>query len=196
MGLVKKTINKKKSGRGMSKKKEEHETAIFAGGCFWCTQHDFDSVPGVISTTVGYTGGSKAKPSYEEVSTGDTGHVEAIQLVYDPAKVSYEKLLDIYFHQIDPTRNDGQFCDIGSQYRPVIFYANSDQQKAAENYKQKLTAEKKMGPILVEILPAKPFYPAEKYHQEYYKKDPLKYKFYSSGSGREKRLKQLWNHDT
>ncbi len=168
------------------------DVAIFAGGCFWCMQHDFDQVKGVVSTTAGYTGGSKVDPTYEEVSAGGTGHVEAVQVVYDPSTVSYEQLLNIYFHNIDPTRNDGQFCDKGSEYRPVIFYENEEQKQLALKYRQDLIASKKIQPVLVDILPAKTFYPAEEYHQDYYKKNPLRYKFYRSNCGRDKRLRELW----
>ncbi len=168
------------------------EVAIFAGGCFWCMQHDFDKVKGVVSTTAGYTGGSKVDPTYEEVSSGATGHVEAIKIVYDPSQVSYEILVDVYFHNIDPTRNDGQFCDTGNEYRPIIFYQNASQEHIAQQYKQSLIASKKVKQVLVEILPAKPFYPAEEYHQEYYQKNPIRYKFYRTTCGRDKRLKQVW----
>jgi peptide-methionine (S)-S-oxide reductase len=170
----------------------KYETATFAGGCFWCVQHDFDQVPGVVSTTAGFTGGSKVNPTYEEVSSGKTGHVEAVQVVYDPAKVNYQELLNVYWHNIDPTRNDGQFCDRGSQYRPVIFYHNAAQKKLAEKYKNQLIEEDKIGPIRVEILPSQTFYPAEAYHQEYYRKNPIRYKFYRYNCGRDKRLKQIW----
>lgn len=170
----------------------QNEVAIFAGGCFWCVQHDFDHVKGVVSTTAGFTGGTVANPTYEEVSAGGTGHVEAVKVVYDPSKVSYEQLLDFYFHNIDPTTNKGQFCDIGSQYRPVIFYENESQKKLAEAYKQNLIDSKTVQPVLVDILPAKEFYPAEEYHQEYYQKNPIRYKFYRYNCGRDKRLKKLW----
>lgn len=170
----------------------QYQRATFASGCFWCTQHDFDQVKGVVSTESGYTGGDKINPTYEEVSAGGTGHVEAVQLLYDPHIVSYEELLDFYWHNIDPTRNDGQFCDKGSQYRPVIFYHNEKQKELAEKYKNKLIADNKIKPILVEILPAKRFYPAEEYHQSYYKKNPLRYKFYRYYCGRDKRLQEVW----
>ncbi|MBS0603554.1 MAG: peptide-methionine (S)-S-oxide reductase MsrA [Verrucomicrobia bacterium] len=172
--------------------KGQTETAIFAGGCFWCVQHDFDTVRGVISTTAGYTGGTKVDPTYEEVSSGGTGHVESVKVVYDPSKVSYAQLLDFYFHNIDPTRRDGQFCDEGSQYRPVIFYENEEQKMLAEKYRQDLVASNKFKTVEVDILPATAFYPAEKYHQEYYQKNPIRYKFYRANCGRDSRLKQLW----
>ncbi len=170
------------------------ETAIFAGGCFWCMQHDFDQVPGVISTTAGYTGGDKVSPTYEDVSTGTTGHVEAVEVVYDPDKVTYQDLLDVYWHNIDPLRSDGQFCDIGSEYRPMIFTTTPEQQKLAQDYKTKLIEDKTFKtPILVEIAPAKAFCPAEDYHQEYWKKNSIRYKFYRYNCGRDKRLKELWD---
>lgn len=173
-----------------------NEEAIFAGGCFWCVEHDFDQVKGVISTTSGYTGGHKVNPTYEEVSSGVTGHLEAVKVIYDPQEVSYQKLLDFYWHNIDPTRNDGQFCDTGKQYRPVIFYTNESQRKLAEEYKQKMIDEGKIKPILVEILPAQSFYPAEEYHQKYYKKNPIRYNFYRFTCGRDKRLKEIWGKNT
>lgn len=160
-----------------------YETAIFAGGCFWCTQSDFDSVKGVISTIAGYTGGKKANPTYEEVCEGDTGHVEALQVTFDPQRVSYEQLLDFYWQSIDPTQNDGQFCDIGPQYRPIIFYQNTTQKRLAEASKQKLINASQ--PIVVDILPAQPFYPAEEYHQKYYKKNSAHYQSYRQSSGRD-----------
>lgn len=172
---------------------EENKIAIFAGGCFWCVEHDFDQVPGVISTTSGYTGGETANPKYEDVSMGTTGHVESVKVVYDPKEVSYDKLLDFYWHNIDPTKDDGQFCDTGKQYRPVIFYLDDHQKKLAEEYKEKLLKEGKIHPIKVEILPAKVFYPAEEYHQKFYKKNPIRYKFYRYRCGRDKRLKEIWD---
>ncbi len=168
------------------------DIAIFAGGCFWCVQHDFDQVDGVVSTTAGYTGGTKVNPTYKEVSAGKTGHVEAVEVNYDPNKVSYEELLNFYFHNIDPTRDDGQFCDDGNQYRPVIFYSDDKQKKLAEEYKQKLVDTKKFPAVRVQILPAQTFYPAEEYHQEYYQKNPIRYKYYRYNCGRDKRLKELW----
>lgn len=168
------------------------EEAIFAGGCFWCVEHDFDQVEGVISTTSGYTGGQKVNPTYHEVSAGKTGHVEAVKVVFNPQKVSYQKLLTFYWHNIDPTRKDGQFCDAGQQYRPVIFYTNATQKKLAEADKQRLLDEHKIQPIEVEILPAQAFYSAEEYHQKYYQKNPLRYKFYRYRCGRDQRLKDIW----
>lgn len=166
------------------------EVATFAGGCFWCMQHDFDVVDGVTSTTAGYTGGKKVDPTYEEVSAGKTGHVEAVQVTFDPEKISYQKLLDVYWHNIDPTRNDGQFCDDGSQYRPVIFYSDDTQKKLAQESRQEIPIK----PNRVEILPAQTFYPAEEYHQEYWEKNPIRYKFYRYHCGRDARLKELWSN--
>jgi peptide-methionine (S)-S-oxide reductase len=175
-----------------AKTNDEYKKAIFAGGCFWCVQHDFDQVKGVVSTTAGYTGGTKVDPTYEEVSAGGTGHVEAVEVIYDPSKVSYETLLGYYWHNIDPTRDDGQFCDQGEQYRPVIFYTDAKQKRLAEEYKQEMIKEGRIKPIRVEILPAQTFYPAETYHQEYYKKNPIRYNFYRERCGRDNRLKQVW----
>lgn len=169
-----------------------YEKATFASGCFWCTQHDFDQVKGVVSTTAGYTGGETVNPTYQEVSAGGTGHVESVLVEYDPKVVNYQELLNFYWHTIDPTRNDGQFCDKGNQYRPVIFYHNENQKELAEKYKNKLIAENKIKPILVDILPAKTFYPAEEYHQNYYKKNPYRYKFYRYNCGRDNRLNEIW----
>lgn len=168
------------------------DEATFAGGCFWCVQHDFDEVHGVMSTTVGYTGGAKKDPTYEEVSSGTTGHVEAVRVEYNPKEISYSELLNFYWHDIDPTRNDGQFCDEGAQYRPIIFYNNEQQKQLAIESKDKFIAGKKIQPILVEIRPMETFYPAEEYHQEYYQKNPLRYKFYRFNCGRDKRLKEVW----
>ncbi len=171
---------------------KRYETATFATGCFWCTQHDFDQVKGVVSTLSGYTGGNVPNPSYEEVSTGGTGHVEAVQLQYDPKVISYEELLNFYWYNVDPTRNDGQFCDKGRQYRPLIFYHNEKQKELAEASKERLIRENKIHPILVDILPAKTFYPAEEHHQSYYKKHSFLYRFYRYRCGRDARLEELW----
>ncbi|MGH8614547.1 MAG: peptide-methionine (S)-S-oxide reductase MsrA [Gammaproteobacteria bacterium] len=167
--------------------------ATFAGGCFWCMEPPFDALDGVISTTSGYTGGNKRDPSYEDVSGGTTGHAEAVQLVYDPNKVSYEKLLDVFWRNVDPTRNDGQFCDQGFQYRPAIFYHNEQQRRLADQSKKKIEAIKTFPETVVTpVVPATAFYPAEADHQDYYRKNPLRYKFYRSGCGRDKRLRELW----
>jgi peptide-methionine (S)-S-oxide reductase len=169
------------------------EVATFAGGCFWCMEPPFDAVPGVISTTSGYTGGHTANPSYEEVSSGATGHAESVQVVFDPARVSYEKLLDVFWVNIDPTVKDRQFCDFGSQYRTAIFYHSEAQRRAAEASKAKLEKTKPFkGPIVTEIVKADTFYPAEGYHQDYYRKNPTRYELYRRGCGRDARLRELW----
>jgi peptide-methionine (S)-S-oxide reductase len=175
-------------------KKNQDETATFAGGCFWCIQKDFDHLKGVVSTKVGYTGGQKENPTYEEVSSGETGHAESLEVVYNPSEVSYQELLDFYFRNIDPTRDDGQFCDTGKQYRPIIFYHNEEQKKLAEKMRQKLIDSHKFESVRVEILPAQTFYPAEEHHQKYAEKNPLRYKFYRTTCGRDRRLKQLWGN--
>ncbi len=154
------------------------ETATFAGGCFWCLQHDFDELKGVISTSVGYTGGITPNPSYEEVCAGNTGHLEAIEVVFDPLIINYQDLLNLYWDSIEPTRDDGQFCDTGEQYKPAIFYHNETQRQLAETSKAELALKYKVRPILVQILPAEVFYAAEDYHQKYYKKSPVQYNLY------------------
>src|SRR5450759_4267374 len=167
--------------------------AAFAGGCFWCMQGPYDGLPGVVSTTVGYTGGEKANPTYHEVSTGGTGHLESIEVVYDAKKVSYETLLDVFWHNVDPTNAYGQFCDNGSQYRTAIFVADDAQRKAAEASKRALEASGVLKrAIVTEILKAGTFWKAEDYHPSYYKKNPIRYSFYRSGCGRDPRLKELW----
>jgi len=167
--------------------------AVFAGGCFWCMQPSFDRVTGVVSTVVGYTGGDQPHPSYEEVSTGRTGHVEAIEVVYDPAKVSYLQLLDVFWKSIDPTDTGGQFADQGPQYKTAVFYADDDEKQAALSSKDALAASGKFkGLIVTGILPIKPFYPAEEYHQHYYLKNVLHYKMYKKGSGREDFITRTW----
>jgi peptide-methionine (S)-S-oxide reductase len=167
--------------------------AIFAGGCFWCMEHPFDVLPGVVSTTSGYIGGQKKNPTYEEVSAGRTGHTEAVQVVYDPKKVTYEKLLDVFWHNIDPTVKDQQFCDHGSQYRSGIFYVDDEQKRLADASKAALDRSRPFtAAIVTEITRASEFYPAEDYHQDFYLKNPLRYKYYRSGCGRDARLKQLW----
>ncbi|MBI5676076.1 MAG: peptide-methionine (S)-S-oxide reductase MsrA [Nitrospirae bacterium] len=172
------------------------EKATFAGGCFWCMEHPFDQIPGVVSVTSGYTGGHKNNPTYKEVSAGRTGHAEAVQIVYDPAKVSYEKLLPIFWHNIDPTVRDRQFCDTGHQYRSAVFYHNEKQRQLALQSKIQLEKKKTFKePVVTEIVQAGEFYPAEDYHQHYYKKNPIRYKFYVTTCGREKRLKELWGNE-
>jgi len=169
------------------------EKATFAGGCFWCMEHPFDQLEGVVSVTPGYTGGTKKNPTYEEVSSGTTGHAESVQIVYDPSKISYAKLLDVFWHNIDPTVKDQQFCDAGTQYRSAIFYYNEEQKLLAEESKKALEKSGRFkGPIYTEIVPASEFYPAEEYHQHYYKKNPIRYKFYRYNCGRDQRLDELW----
>ncbi len=169
--------------------------AIFAGGCFWCVESDFDKLPGVISTTSGYTGGKTLNPNYEQVSSHTTGHAEAVQVVYDPAKVSYEKLVEFYWRSIDPTVKDQQFCDHGTPYRTAIFAVTEEQLKIAMASRAALEKTKPFKePILTEIVMASTFYPAEEYHQDYYKKNPIRYQYYRASCGRDARVKQLWGH--
>jgi len=173
------------------------EIATFAGGCFWCTESDFEKVDGVQEAVSGYIGGHVEDPSYEQVSAGKTGHVEAIQVRYDPNKVSYKELLDVFWRHVDPTDPAGQFADRGSQYRPVIFYHNDEQKRLAEESKAELGRSGRFEKeITTEIVPASGFYPAEDYHQDYYKKKPLRYKFYRQGSGRDQFLKGVWGEST
>jgi peptide-methionine (S)-S-oxide reductase len=166
--------------------------ATLAGGCFWCVEADFDKVDGVISTTSGYIGGRTANPTYEQVGHGGTGHAEAVEIVYDPAKVSYEKLLDVFWHNIDPLVKNAQFCDHGDQYRSAIFYRGEEEKRLAEA--SKAAVEKRFAPrkVYTEIVAAGPFYKAEDYHQDYYKKNPIRYKFYRFNCGRDARLAELW----
>ena len=169
------------------------EKAVFAGGCFWCMEAPFDQLPGVVSVISGYTGGKQKNPTYAEVSAGSTGHAEAVQITYDPAKISYDKLLTVFWHNIDPTVTDQQFCDSGDQYRSAIFYTTQEQRRVALQSKSALEKSKPFkAPVVSEITPAGEFYPAEEYHQHYYKKNPLRYKYYRNGCGRDKRLKELW----
>jgi peptide-methionine (S)-S-oxide reductase len=165
--------------------------ATFAGGCFWCMEPPFDKLDGVVSTTSGYTGGQKKNPSYKEVSSGGTGHAEAVEIVYDPKKVSYQKLLDVFWKNIDPLARDRQFCDVGTQYRSAIFVHDEAQKRLAEASRAEVQKRFKQG-IATEIVPAAKFYPAEEYHQDYYEKNPVRYKFYRSGCGRDRRLEELW----
>ncbi len=169
------------------------EIATFAGGCFWCMEPPFDKLDGVISTTSGYTGGHQLNPTYKQVSAGRTGHTEAIQIEYDPAKISYEELLVVFWKNIDPTTADRQFCDVGSQYRPGIFYHDDAQKSAAELSLKTVQQTKSFAePVVTEISSAGTFYPAEAYHQDYYQKNPLRYKYYRFSCGRDKRLEMLW----
>ena len=172
---------------------DQRATATFAGGCFWCMQPPFDALPGVISTTAGYTGGKKVNPTYEEVSAGNTGHAEAVEVVYDPALISYARLLEVFWRNVDPLTANRQFCDTGNQYRTAIFYHDATQRRLAEASRAEL--EKGRGwRIVTEIVPAGPFYRAEAYHQGYYKKNPIRYKLYRTGCGRDQRLKELWGN--
>jgi peptide-methionine (S)-S-oxide reductase len=172
------------------------EQATFAGGCFWCMEHAFDQLPGIVSVTSGYTGGQKQHPSYQEVSAGGTGHAESVQIVYDPAKISYQKLLSVYWHNIDPTVKDRQFCDKGHQYRSAIFYHGEEQHRLALQSKEWLNKSRPFkDPIVTEITRAGEFYPAEEHHQHYYKKNPVRYQIYRSACGRDERLLALWGSE-
>jgi peptide-methionine (S)-S-oxide reductase len=166
-------------------------TAIFAGGCFWCMVHPFDELPGVVSVTSGYTGGHKANPTYREVSSGSTGHVESVQVVYDPAQITYQKLLDVYWHNVDPLDSGGQFCDRGDTYKTAIFYQNEEQNRLAAQSKTAIEKQLKHS-LATAIRPAGMFYAAEDYHQNYYKKNPLRYNYYRYTCGRDQRLEELW----
>lgn len=168
-------------------------TATFAGGCFWCVEADFDKLPGVVATTSGYTGGTVANPSYEQVSSHRTGHAEAVQVVYDPSKISYERLVAYFWHTIDPTVKDQQFCDHGTPYRTAIFTHDAAQMKIAQASHTALEKSRPFKePIVTEIVPAGAFYPAEEYHQDYHQKNPIRYAYYRSRCGRDARLQQLW----
>ena len=165
--------------------------AIFAGGCFWCSEADFDKVAGVLDVRSGYTGGSEINPTYKEVAGGKTGHTEAVEVRYDPTRVSYGELLEVYWRSIDPTVRDRQFCDAGRQYRTAIFVADASEKQLAESSKVRVAGE--LGkPIFTEIQTATKFYPAENYHQDYYQKNPLRYKYYRSSCGRDQRLREIW----
>jgi peptide-methionine (S)-S-oxide reductase len=167
--------------------------ATFAGGCFWSMQKAFDGVAGVVSVTAGYAGGTTANPGYEQVETGKTGHAESVQVIYDPSRISYQGLLDIYWHHIDPLTPNAAFCDHGPQYRSIIFYRDAEQQRLAEASKRALDQSHRFPtPIVTAIQPATAFYPAEEYHQQYYKKNPARYEAYRIGCGRDGRLRQLW----
>jgi len=170
---------------------QKAEKAVFAGGCFWCEETAFEGKPGVISVISGYAGGSKVNPTYEQVSAGGTGHAESVQVTFDPKKISYEELLKIFWHNVDPTDAGGQFCDRGNQYRSEIFYLNDSQKQLAEKSKQEVMKQLHQ-PIVTEIAPLKTFYPAEEYHQDFYKKEPVRYESYRIGCGRDRRLEELW----
>lgn len=171
---------------------EAPATAIFAGGCFWCVEADFEKLPGVTKAESGYIGGKVANPTYEEVSAGRTGHAEAVRVWYDPQQVSYEQLLDFFWRHVDPTVKDRQFCDVGSQYRTAIFYENDAQRAAAEASKAALEKSGRFPRIYTEIAPAGTFYLAEEYHQDYYKKNPIRYRYYRTGCGRDARVAEVW----
>ena len=167
--------------------------AVFAGGCFWCVESDFDKVPGVLSTVSGYTGGRTANPTYEQVSSKDTGHAEVVEIVFDPSKVSYSQLVEHFWRTIDPTTKDQQFCDRGNPYRSAIFALNAEQLKVAQSSKAALEKSKPFKePVVTEVVLATTFYPAEDYHQDYYLKNPVRYKYYRTSCGRDARLQQLW----
>lgn len=173
---------------------QDRAAAIFAGGCFWCVEEAFDEVDGVLSTVSGYTGGDVPSPTYERVSRGDTGHFEAVRIEFDPAIVSYETLLEVFWHNIDPVDGGGQFCDRGEQYRSAIFYVDDVQRELAERSKRELDESGALpGDIATEILPAAEFYPAEEYHQDFYRRNPLRYRFYKYTCGRPARLEELWS---
>jgi len=177
----------------LSAAEPQKATAIFAGGCFWCEETAYEGQPGVLSVISGYTGGSVKNPTYEQVSAGGTGHAESVEVTYDPKATSYEKLLEIFWHNVDPFQKEGQFCDHGHQYRSAIFYRGDEQKKAAEASKAKLEQDPKFkGKIVTEITAASAFYPAEEYHQDFWKKSPARYYSYRAGCGRDARLKQIW----
>jgi peptide-methionine (S)-S-oxide reductase len=179
--------------RGQAPGAATASTATFAGGCFWCEETAFEGLEGVVSVTSGYMGGQAKNPTYEQVSAGSTGHAESVQVVFDPAKISYARLLDVFWRNVDPLDAGGQFCDRGNQYRSAIFYANEEQRREAEASKRALEKEARFqGKIVTPIVPASTFYPAEAYHQDFYKKSPLRYRQYRQGCGRDARLKQLW----
>lgn len=191
-----KTLTQEKGKENMASENIITKVATFAGGCYWCTEADFEKLPGVVKVISGYAGGHKENPTYEEVSSGTTGHVEAVQVYYDPKKITYNDLLDYFWKHIDPTDAGGQFVDRGAQYRSVIFYQNEDEKRLAEESKEKLAKSGRFKkPIVTEILPSNKFYEAEDYHQDYYKNHPFKYKFYRSRSGRDKFLKEVWGKE-
>jgi peptide-methionine (S)-S-oxide reductase len=180
-------------GSLLSAAEPQRATAIFAGGCFWCEETAFEGLPGVLAVTSGYTGGTVKNPTYEQVSSGSTGHAESVEVAFDPTKTSYEKLLEVFWHNVDPFQKDAQFCDHGNQYRSAIFYKDEAQKKVAEASKAKLEQDPKFkGKIVTEITAASAFYPAEEYHQDFWKKSPARYYSYRAGCGRDARLKQIW----
>jgi len=175
----------------------KHAKATFAGGCFWCMEPPFDKLDGVVSTTSGYIGGRVPNPSYEQVSSGGTGHLEAVEVAYDPARISYEELLEVFWRNVDPTDSAGQFCDRGEQYGTAVFFHDEEQRRLAEESKRKIADSGILRkPITTPIRPATAFYPAETYHQDYYEKNPVRYKFYRSRCGRDRVLEKLWKSPT
>jgi len=191
-----KSTKKQAYGKAGNEMAANLKTATFAGGCFWCVESDFEKIDGVVEAVSGYTGGQRENPTYKEVSAGGTGHTEAVQVIYDPAKVTYRQLLDVFWRLMDPTDPDGSFVDRGSQYRSGIFYHDDEQQRMAQESKMVLEKSGRFKrPIVTEITELTHFYPAEGYHQDYYKKNPLRYKYYRSGSGRDKFLKKAWADD-
>ena len=190
-------MSESKTGAVSSSSGGSTQTAVFAGGCFWCTEADFEKIDGVIEAVSGYTGGTLKNPTYEQVSSGGTGHIESVKVLYDPGKLSYRDLLHVFWRHVDPTDPGGQFVDRGSQYRSAIFYADPGQKRLAEASKKELADSGPFSePIVTEILPLGTFYPAEDYHQDYYKKNALRYKFYRSGSGRDQFLAKVWGDET
>ena len=172
------------------------DRATFAGGCFWCVEAAFEGVPGVLSVTSGFSGGAEKNPTYEKVSSGSTGHAESVQVVFDPKRISYAALLQIFWHNIDPTQSNGQFCDHGRQYRSAIFWKDATQRQLAEESKRAIEASKRFArPIVTEIVRFAAFYPAEEYHQDYYKKNPEHYHAYRTGCGRDRRLREIWGNE-
>ena len=193
VGFQKSNNVKEKMDTNMEKKYEDLSKATFAGGCFWCVESDFEKYDGVVEAISGYAGGQTQNPSYKEVSSGGTGHAEVVQIIYDPQKITYSELLDIFWRHVDPTDPNGQFVDRGSQYRPAIFYHDEEQKRLAEDSKRKLESSGRFDKsIETEIVPIADFYKAEDYHQDYYKKNPLRYKFYRLNSGRDQFLKKAW----
>lgn len=171
----------------------QYAKATFAGGCFWCMEEVYEKVQGVVSVISGYTGGQLANPTYEQVSAGGTGHTESVEVTYDPTKVTYQHMLDVFWHNVDPTTLNAQFCDHGSQYRTAIFYHDETQKRLVDQSKQAVESSKSFPqPIVTEIVPTSVFYSAEEYHQDFYKKNPVRYKFYKWNCGRSQRLEQLW----
>jgi peptide-methionine (S)-S-oxide reductase len=181
------------TGAGWTADQQGLMKAVFAGGCFWCMEEVFENVDGVVSVVSGYMGGTLANPSYEQVSAGDTGHAESVEVLYDPAKVTYAKLLEAFWRNVDPITPNAQFCDHGSQYRAAIFYLDEEQKRQAEQSKAAIEEAKRFHePIVTQIVKADRFYPAEEYHQDFYKRNPIRYKFYKYSCGRAQRLEALW----